>query len=122
MPRPKRAAGDGLRPDDIVDAYLTARFGVGLESVLLDGIEGRITAAVAGIVTVEARQTGRWPYADGGLAEFYAGTLTLQGVAYSFRCDSYSMPGAYVGRILTHVSQFEPIEWTARTRVGEGAA
>jgi hypothetical protein len=107
--------------DDIIDAYLANQFGVGLERVLLDGIEGRVTAAIAGVVTIEAKQTGRWPYADGGLAEFYEGTLTLQGVAYSFRCDAYSMPDAYVHRFLTNVGHFEPVEWTACAQVSDGA-
>jgi len=107
--------------DDIIDTYLASQFGVGLERVLLDGIEGRVTAAVAGVVTIEAKQTGRWPYADGGLAEFYQGTLIVQGVAYRFRADTYSIPGAYVHRFLTNVGQFEPVEWTARAQVGDGA-
>jgi hypothetical protein len=58
--------------------------------------------------------TAAWP-------KFYAGVLTLQGVAYSFRCDTYSMRGAYVHRFLTNISEFEPVEWTARAQVGEGA-
>jgi hypothetical protein len=107
--------------DDIIDAYLASQFGVGLERVLLDGIEGHVTAAVVGAVTIEACQTGRWPYADGGLAEFYAGVLTLQGVAYNFRADTYSIPGAYVHRFLTNVSEFEAIDWTARAQVCDGA-
>jgi hypothetical protein len=60
-------------------------------------------------VTVKARRVERWPYADGGLAEHCDGTLTLLGVAYSFRCCAYSVPDAYVGRCLTEVSASEPI-------------
>jgi hypothetical protein len=99
------------RPDDIVDAYLDQQFGVGLEQVLLHAIEGQPTAAIAGVATIEAKLVGRWPYSDGGLAEFFEGTLVLQGVSYSFRCTTYSIPTAYVRRFLTSVDRFEPVEW-----------
>lgn len=108
------------RADDIVDAYLAQHFHVGLEDVLLAGITGQLPAAVAGAVTIEAQLASRWPYGDGGLAEHFEGTFTLQGVAYAFRCCAYSVPDAFVARFLTEVSYFEPIEWSAVARLGEG--
>lgn len=109
--RTRSAAERG--PDDIVDDYLANRFGAGLEQVLLDGVNGHVTAGTAGVVTITAQRTTRWPYSDGGVTEYFEGKLTIEGVAYGFRCETYSVPDAYVGRFLTNVAQFEPIEWSA---------
>jgi len=121
MPIPERAAGERRRPDDIVDAYLTAQFGVGLEEVLLEATYGKVPPQLAGAVTSTAEKVGHRWYSDGGLAEYFDGTLTILGVAYAFKCEAYSVPEAYVHRLLTNVSIFEPVEWTAGIRVGERA-
>jgi hypothetical protein len=121
MPRPKRAAGDSRRPDDIVDAYLAAQYGVGLEQVLLDATYGNQVPALAGAVTTQAQKVGHRWYADSGLAENFEGTLTLLSVAYAFKCEAYSVPEAYVHRLLTNVSAFDPVDWIARAQVGDGA-
>ena len=47
MLRSTRRPGD-RQAGDILDAYLAARFGVGLEQVLLDGAHGTTPPAVAG--------------------------------------------------------------------------
>lgn len=112
---------DSTRADDAIDAYLAEMFGVGLERLLLDGVQGSVPAVVAGIATVEARPVARCPHGDGGLTEHFEGTLTLQGVSYGFRCETWSMPQAYVHRFLTNIDRFELIEWTARAEVGDGA-
>jgi hypothetical protein len=43
-------------------------------------------------------------------------------MAYGFRCSAYSVPAAYVGRILTNVERFEPVEWTVSAQVGNPRA
>ena len=118
IPEPKPPAV--RRADDIVDAYLAQHFNIGLEDVLLGGINGELPAAVAGAVTIEAKLASRWPYGDGGVAEHFSGTFTLQGVAYAFRCCAYSVPASYVGRFLTEVSAFEPVEWSTAMRIDDG--
>ena len=122
MPRPERAAGNSRRPDDIVDAYLAAHYGVGLEQVLLDATYDKQAPSLAGVVTTKAEKVGHRWYADGGLAEYFEGTLTLHGVAYAFKCEAYSVPEAYVHRLLTNVSAFDPVGWTASAQLDNGPA
>jgi len=112
-PAPRRA-------DDIVDAYLDQRFGVGLEQVLLDATAGRLTAGLAGVVTFEVRHLSRWPYADRGAADFYAGKLVVDGVHYAFRAQTYCEE--YGPRFLQAVDEFEVEGWTADIRISNARA
>ena len=105
------------RADDILDAYLSERFGIGLETVLLDIVCGYKTPQVACVVSSEVTNCSPWPHSDGGLDEMFDGTLSLEGITYRFRCSAYSIPSAYVGRFLTDIAEFEPVEWQAAARL-----
>lgn len=105
------------QPEDTVDAYLTQRFGFGLEQALLDAINKQTSPSIVGMVTINVNMTARWHYTDGGLAEHFAGTFTLLGTIYEFRCCAYSVPSANIGRFLSEVSRFEPIAHTSKVSI-----
>ena len=99
--------------DDVVDAYLSDRFNVGLEQVLLDATKGRVPPQLVGHVTADLKPDGDWLYSDGGLSEFFEGDFVVAGVTYRVRVETWSRPAAYVAPFLTNVAKFEPVEWTA---------
>src|SRR5207237_9236065 len=56
---------------DAVDAYLTNRFGFGLERLLLDACAGRPAACLAGTVAAACDPVGTFEYEDGGSSALY---------------------------------------------------
>ena len=120
MPRSSQPPAE-RRADDILDAYLSERFGVGLETVLLDIVCRRTTPQVAGVVTSMVTDHSPSPHSDGGLDEMFEGTLSIEGITYQFRCSAYSVPDAFVGRFLTNIDRFEPVEWQASAQLAQRA-
>jgi hypothetical protein len=107
-------------PSDVVDSYLASRYRTGLEQVLLDATGGYVTPAVAAVVDVAAERFETRRHPDGGVSEGYEGTLTVQGVAYQYRCWVYlDFDGS---RCLSDLSEFSPIGWQARIRLTDAGA
>ena len=105
-------------PSDAVDSYLEARFRIGLEQVLLDATGGYVTTPAAAIADVVSGRFDSRRHPDGGISEGYAGTLTIEGVTYEFRCWVYlDIDG---GRYLSDLSEFSPTGWQASIRLGTG--
>ena len=99
-------------PSDAVDAYLSARYLVGLEQMLLDAVGGYATPALAGVVSVESQRVEQRRHPDGGTSEGYEGTLMVQGIIYRFRCWIYVE--ATGTRFMTDLSEFSPVGWETR--------
>jgi hypothetical protein len=96
-------------PSDAVDAYLSNRFKIGLEQLVLDATDGRMPAIVQGVVEVKAELIDQRRYPDGAVTQGYVGTLTLDGAAYEFRCWVHlDLDG---GRFLGDLSEFRPVGW-----------
>jgi len=72
-------------PSDTVDAYLESRFRTGLEQVLLDATGGYVPPALASVINVISGRFDTRRHPDGGVSEGYAGTLTIDGLAYAAR-------------------------------------
>jgi len=105
-------------PSDAVDAYLSNRFRIGLEQLLLDATDGRMPVILQGVVEVKAEQIDQRRYPDGAVTQGYIGTLTLDGAAYEFRCWVYiDLDG---GRFLGDLSEFRPTAWQAVLKVAQG--
>jgi hypothetical protein len=51
----------------------------------------------------------------GGVSEGYAGTLTIDGLTYGFRCWVYRDVDG--GRFLSDLSEFSPVRWQASIQV-----
>ncbi len=102
-------------PSDAADAYLTSRFNTRLEQALLDLINDRPSPARAALTAIDAARFDSRRHADGSISEGYAGRLTLQGVAYSWRAWIYrDVDGA---RFLSDLSEFSPVDWRAAIRL-----
>ena len=100
---------------DVVDAYLTNGWGIGLEQVLAEATMGLISLHIAEAVKVLAERVGVFAHEDGGSTELHQGTLTLEGVAYRFRCSIFIDPGGQ--RFVSDIAEFVPLGWQARLRV-----
>jgi len=109
-----------IDPSDAVDAYLSERFQVGLEQVIVDASIGRATPTLDGTVSVTCRERGRFAYADRGSAFHYDGEMTVQGVTYWFRTWIFQdVDGA---RIMTDLCEFTTNDWSASIRMGDARA
>jgi hypothetical protein len=104
---------------DTVDAYLTNRFGFGLERLLADAGGGRHAPALAASVAVVCDPVCTFAYEDGGLSALYQDLLTIEGVIYRFRCSIFTDAGG--GRFLESVGELEMVGWGVRIVVPRGA-
>jgi hypothetical protein len=104
---------------DAVDAYLTIRFGFGLERLLADASGGRHAPALSGSVAVVCDPVGTFAYEDGGLSALYQGLLTIEGVIYRFRCSIFTDAGG--DRFLESIGELEIVRWGVRLVVPRGA-
>jgi hypothetical protein len=102
---------------DIVDAYLTNGWGIGLEQVLAEATMGLISLHIADAVKVQAERVGAFADADGGSTELHQGTLTLEGVTYRFRCSVFVDSGG--DRFVSDIAEFVPLGWETRLTVPE---
>lgn len=100
---------------DAVDAYLTNRFGIGLERLLAEATSGRPAPALAGSVTVACDPVGAFDYEDGGTSALYQGLLTIEGVTYRFRCAVFTDAGG--GRFVESVGELQSVDWGVRLAV-----
>ena len=105
---------------DAVDAYLTNRFGFGLERLLADATSGGPAPALAGSVTVACDPVGAFDYEDGGTSALYQGLLTIEGVIYRFRCTAFTDAGG--ARFIESVGELEVVRWGIRLVVPSGTA
>jgi hypothetical protein len=104
---------------DAVDAYLTNRFGFGLERVLADASAGRQAPCLAGSVTVACDPLGTCHYEDGGSSALYQGMLTIEGVVYRFRCSTFTDTGG--ASFVESVGSLEIVRWGVRLAVPRAA-
>jgi hypothetical protein len=104
---------------DVVNAYLTGRFGFGLERLLADATAGRPPPALAGSVIVACDPVGGFEYEDGGSDALYQGLLTIEGVVYRFRCSVFTDAGG--ARFLESVGELEIVRWGVRLVVPDAA-
>jgi hypothetical protein len=95
-----------------VDAYLTNRFGLGLEGLLADATAGKPPPRIARSVVVACDPVGFFAYEDGGASELYQGLLTLEGVTYRFRCTVSVDAGA--ARLVESIGELEVVSWGVR--------
>jgi hypothetical protein len=95
-----------------IDAYLIARFGISLERVLADATAGVVSLAIAGSVKVACDPVGSFAYEDGGASEQYQGVVTVEGVAYRFRCSVFI--DASEARFMESISELEAVRWGVR--------
>jgi hypothetical protein len=103
---------------DAVDAYLTNRFGFGLERLLADASGGRHAPTLAGSVAVVCDPVGSFDYENGGVSALYQGLLTIEGVIYRFRCSIFTDAGG--ARFLESVGELEIVRWGVRLVVPRG--
>jgi hypothetical protein len=97
---------------DAVDAYLTNRFGFGLERLLADASGGHQASCLAGSVDVACDAVGNFDYEDGGSSALYQGLLTVEGVVYRFRCSIFTDAGG--ARFLEGIGELEIVRWAVR--------
>jgi len=97
---------------DVVDAYLTSRFGSGLERLLADATSGAPAFAVADSLTVACDPVGTFDYEDGGTSTLYQGLLGIEGVTYRFRCAIFTDAGG--GRFVESVGELQIVDWGVR--------
>jgi hypothetical protein len=97
---------------DAVNAYLTGRFGFGLETLLADATAGRLAPSLAGSITIACDPVGTFDYEDGGTSALYQGLLTIEGVIYRFRCAVFTDGGG--ARFLESVGELETVRWGVR--------
>jgi hypothetical protein len=95
-----------------IDAYLLARFGVGLERVLTDATAGVVSLAIARSVEVACDPVGFFAYEDDGATEQYQGLLTVEGVTYRFRCSVFI--DASGARFMENIGELEAVQWGVR--------
>lgn len=103
-----------------VDAYLTNRFGFGLERLLADASGGSLAAGLPPSVAVACDSVGSFDYEDGGSSALYQGMLTIEGVVYRFRCSIFTDAGG--ARFLESVGELETVRWDVRLVVPRAAA
>jgi hypothetical protein len=109
------AEADMRDASDPVDAYLSNRFGLGLEQVLTDASVGRQAACLTGSVSVACDPVGTFEYEDGGGSALYQGILTIEGVVYRFRCSIFTDAGG--ARFLESIGALEVVRWGVRLAV-----
>jgi hypothetical protein len=97
---------------DAIDAYLTSRFGIGLERLLAEATSSGPAPALAGSVTVACDPVGAFDYEDGGTSALYQGMLTIEGVTYRFRCAVFTDAGG--GRFVESVGELQIVDWGVR--------
>ncbi len=97
---------------DAVDAYLTNRFGIGLERLLADATAGRRDPAMVRSVEIVCDPVGTFSYEDGGTSELFQGVLKLEGVTYRFRCTIFTDAGS--ARFVESVGELETVSWGVR--------
>ena len=102
---------------DVVDAYLTNGWGIGLEQVLAEATMGLISLHIADAVKVQSERVGVFAHGDGGSTELHQGTLTLEGVTYRFRCSIFL--DADGDRFVSDIAEFTPLGWETRLKVPE---
>jgi hypothetical protein len=105
-------------PSDAVDRYLAAVFRTRLEQVLLDIAGGKLNPVLAGAVETTCRRIDQRRHPDGGVTEGFAGTVSVQGVAYD--CRFWLFVDGDGTRFLTDLSVFAPVGWQTRLGLGQG--
>jgi hypothetical protein len=105
---------------DAIDAYLTSRFGTGLERLLADATSRGAASALAGSVTVACDPVGTLDYEDGGTSTLYQGLLRIEGVTYRFGCAVFTDAGG--GRFIESVGELQIVDWGVRLIVPHIAA
>jgi hypothetical protein len=100
---------------EAVDAYLTNRFGIGLEVLLAEATAGRRDPATIRSVEIACDPVGSFAYEDGGTSELFQGILTIEGVIYRFRCTIFTDAGA--ARFVESVGELETVSWGVRLAV-----
>jgi hypothetical protein len=103
-----------------IDSYLTSRFGIRLERVLLDASAGVADPALAGSVRTACDPVGAFAYEDGGISELYQGVLTLEGVTYRYRCAVFTDAGG--ARFIEDLGELEAVRWEVGLVVPRRAA
>ena len=116
--RPLRTGAD-MQQDasDVVDAYLTNGWGIGLEQVLAEATMGLVSLHIADAVRIQADRVGAFTHGDGGTSELHQGSLTLEGVTYRFRCTVFI--DADGNRFISDITEFVPVGWQTRLTVPE---
>jgi hypothetical protein len=102
-------ANDMRDVSEPIEAYLTSRFGIGLERVLLDASAGVFDPALAGSVRTACDPVGEFVYEDGGVSGLYQGILTVEGVTYRYRCAIFTDAGG--ARFLEDLGELEAVRW-----------
>src|SRR4051794_27484246 len=97
---------------EAVDTYLIETFRIGLEQVLAEATAGRMPIFLPDAVQIRATPLDVDIDDDGGIAESFEGTFSLNGLAYSFVCSVFT---DRIGeRFVSDIAEFEPAEWSAR--------
>jgi len=97
---------------DAIDAYLKARFGIGLERLLSDAAAGVVNLAINASVKVACDPIGALPYKDGGVSEAYQGTLIIEGVTYRLRFVTFTDADGV--RFIERIGELEAVRWDVR--------
>ncbi|HUZ33504.1 MAG TPA: hypothetical protein VMV19_15580 [Xanthobacteraceae bacterium] len=97
----------------VVDRFLRNRWRVTLEDALCDGcLSGAVPTALEDDLSVMRRCTHVETHEDGGQSLTFEGAFVLMGVRYRFRCYLFVDPSGQ--RFLSHIAEFEAIEWTTQ--------
>src|SRR5437879_8380630 len=107
----QRGSGS-MSAEDAVNEFLANAYGLSLEEVLYDAAAGKVRLAIADIVKVTAERVDLWREDDGGVSEIIRGTLTVEGVAYRYRCSIFTDRGG--AQFLTSIAEFVPTRWQAK--------
>jgi hypothetical protein len=95
-----------------LDTYLLTRFGISFERAVADATAGVVSLRLARAVQIVCDPVGRYAYPDGGASEQYQGVLTLEGVAYRFRCSVFEDAGG--ARYVESIGELAAVGWGVR--------
>lgn len=99
-----------------VDAFLIAKYRIGLEEVLCIGCSlGHVPAAVAATAKILPRKLRSETEADGGEYTGYDGVLIVGGCWYRFGCHVFTDTDGLA--FLCDLTEFEAVEWKLRLAV-----
>ncbi|HUZ71634.1 MAG TPA: hypothetical protein VMU87_01500 [Stellaceae bacterium] len=98
-----------------LDNYLLTRFGISFERAIADATAGVVSLRLARSVQIVCDPVARYAYPDGpdgGVSEQYQGVLTVEGVAYRFRCSVFEDAGGT--RYVESIGEIAAIGWGVR--------
>ena len=103
---------------DAVDVYLSERFQIGLEQVLVDASVDRLAPELVGTVEIACQETGCFQCSDGGKVYHYEGAVAVARSTYQYKAWIYEeRRGA---RCMTDLREFVVMDWPDHSSANHG--